>query len=169
MRSRCMTCMILLIGVGGLGACDSDPSTPHGMRMEERLTPAALRAMTGVSQIPRPADKSAFLAAVKRHTPASVREHGTTRFVLLDVTVGPSGEVEKVTAVPSPPGPIHEAVVLRRDAAGHQVEEPLMGGESDVQLGPAAEAALREVKFTPAMRDGVAVPFTVRMGIHFTP
>jgi hypothetical protein len=31
----------------------------------------------------------------------------------------------------------------------------------------AAEAAALELSFSPAMRDGVAVPFTMRMSIEF--
>ncbi|HET7233033.1 MAG TPA: energy transducer TonB [Longimicrobium sp.] len=137
--------------------------------MQEQLTPELLREMVGVSQIPRPADKAAFLAAVKRHCPAALREQGRTGFVLVDVTVDATGAVEAVTAVPAARGPRPAAVVVRRDADGREVHQPVGGIESDPELGPAAEAALREVRFTPARRDTVAVPFTVRIGIQFTP
>ena len=136
--------------------------------MHEPLTPELLRARVGVSQIPRPADQAAFLAAVKRHCPAALREQGRTGFVLVDVAVDATGAVEAVTAVPSPRGPPPAAVVARRDAYGGEVHATLGGIESDPELGPAAEAALREVRFTPALRDAVAVPFMVRIGIQFT-
>jgi len=169
MRSRGRAYVRLLLFAGCFTACDSDPSTPPGTRMHERLTPEALRAMAGVSQFPKPADRAAFREAVKRHTPATLLAQGRTGFVLLEVTVDENGEVQKVTAVPSPSGVVHEAVLVRRDASGREVREPMSGGDSDPALGPAAEAALREVKFIPAMRDNVAVPFTFRMSIHFTP
>jgi hypothetical protein len=137
--------------------------------MEERLTPDALRAMLGVSQVPRPADKAAFLAAVKQHCPPALRAEGRTGFVLLDVTIDEAGEVRKVDVVPAPGAPIPQAVIVRRDASGRDVQAPMPGGKSDPQLGPAADAALREVRFTPAVRDGLAVPFTLRMSIQFTP
>jgi hypothetical protein len=37
----------------------------------------------------------------------------------------------------------------------------------DPAFGPAAEGALMETRFTPAMRDGQPVPFTMRMTISF--
>ncbi len=137
--------------------------------MDERLTPQALRAMAGVSQLPKPADKAAFLAAVNRHYPNKLRAAGRTGFVLLDVTIDETGGVQKVVVVPTPPGPVHHAVLIRRDASGREVQEPMADGESDSEFGPPAEAALREVRFTPAVRDGVAVPFTMRMSIQFKP
>ncbi|HET7463879.1 MAG TPA: hypothetical protein VFJ82_21665 [Longimicrobium sp.] len=135
--------------------------------MCQQLTPEALRAMSGVSRIPRPVDESAFLSAVKRHTPAVLRGRRRAGFVLLDVVVDANGEVRDVTAVSSPSGPAPEAVRVRGDGSGGEAGERLMAGSSDPVLGPAAEAALREVKFTPAVRDGVAVPFTLRMSIRF--
>lgn len=124
--------------------------------------------MAGVSRIPRPVDEAALLSAVKRHTPAALRERRRAGFVLLDVLVDANGDVRDVSVVPPPSGAVPEAVRVRHDGFGGEVGERLIAGSSDPALGPAAEAALREVKFTPAIREGVAVPFTLRMSIRFS-
>lgn len=49
--------------------------------MREPLTPEALRALTGVSELPAPLDKAALNAAMHRHYPPSLRERDIAGFV----------------------------------------------------------------------------------------
>ncbi len=138
--------------------------------MREHLTPEALKAMMGVSEFPKPADRSALPAAVQRHYPATLRERGVTGFVLLDAMIDETGKVTEVDVLPSPDGPPHQAVLISRDrATGAETRRTLSNGTSDPAFGEAAKAALREVRFIPAMRDGQPVPFRLRMSIQFAP
>jgi hypothetical protein len=140
--------------------------------MQERMTPEALRAMTGVSALPRPADKTALLHAVQRHYPAELRRNGERALVLVDASIDATGHVTSVEVVQSPIGDAHHrAVLVSRDpVTGNETQRTLAGdGTYDPAFGPAAQAAVREVRFTPAMRDGTAVPFLMRMSVEFTP
>jgi len=140
--------------------------------MQERLTPEALREMTGVSVLPRPVDKAALIRAVERHYPARLRGRAERALVLLDASIDAAGHVTGAEAVPPPAGDVHHrAVVVTRDpTTGNETQRTLAGGEAyDPAFGPAAEAAVREVRFTPAMRDGQAVPFRMRMSVEFIP
>ena len=67
--------------------------------------------------------------------------------------------------------PLPGAVLEFRDAATAAVTQRTLdgGGACDQEFGAAAEAALREVRFTPARRDGQSVPFEMRLTIVFTP
>lgn len=137
----------------------------------ERLTPEALRAMTGLSRLPRPADAGAFAETVRRHYPANLRAAGIQGSVLVDVQIDEKGTVTAVEPVQRPPADVHyRAVVVSRDpATGAEIQRPLdtAGGGSDPAFEAAARAALREVRFTPAEKDGRPVPFVLRMTIQF--
>jgi hypothetical protein len=84
--------------------------------------------------------------------------------VLVDVRVAADGGVEEVEVVPRPAG-IHAAMILREPDGSSRRVEP----NDDPAFGPAARAALMETRFTPALRDGRPVPFTMRMTIAFDP
>jgi outer membrane biosynthesis protein TonB len=140
--------------------------------MQERMTPEALRQMADVSELPRPVDKAALLRAVARHYPAELRSRAERALVLVDASIDATGEVTNVEVVQPPAGDVHHrAVIVSRDpATGHETQRTLAGGGAyDPAFGAAAQAAVREVRFTPAMRDGVAVPFRMRMSVEFTP
>jgi outer membrane biosynthesis protein TonB len=136
----------------------------------ERLTPEALRAMTGVSRLPRPADPRAFAASVRRHYPPELRAAGVQGAVLVDVRIDQNGSVASVETVQRPPSDVHyRAVAVSRDpVSGAEIQRPLdAAGGSSPAFEAAARAVLREVRFTPAEKDGRAVPFVMRMTIQF--
>lgn len=164
---------LIVVGAASLPGCAGDPSdTRHGSAMHEKLTPQALREMTGVSELPRPGDRAVFLHTIQRHYPAELRERGARALVLVDASIDATGRVTDVDVVQPPAGDgHHRAVLLERDpATGGERQRTLAGGAPyDPAFGPAAQAALREVRFIPAMRDGQAVPFRMRMSIEFAP
>ncbi|HEU0054805.1 MAG TPA: hypothetical protein VFQ39_16585 [Longimicrobium sp.] len=136
----------------------------------ERLSADQLRAISGVSELPRPLDNRAMMAAVRRHYPAHLRERRLTALVLLEADIDESGRVRDVRVVPPPGGATHRAVILSRDpATGEQTSRPMFDAAFDPAFAPAAEAVLRETTFAPAMLDGTPVPFTLRMSVRFTP
>ncbi|HKP75810.1 MAG TPA: hypothetical protein VJT67_09735 [Longimicrobiaceae bacterium] len=140
--------------------------------MHEPMSREALRQMTGVSELPRPVEKGALLQAVERHYPLDLHQRGERALVLVDASIDATGQVTDVEVVQPPAGDVHHrAVLLSRDSAtGGEIQRTLEeSGSYDPAFAPAARAALREVRFTPAMRDGVPVPFRMRMSIAFTP
>lgn len=158
---------LLLAGSFFVAACSRE-ADPRGGAVKQSMSPQALREVTGLSEFPRPRDKHALLAAVQRHYPPALRTHGGSGSVLVDVGLDELGNVVSVTGA-TPPGGLHtHTMLVTRDRSGAETERPLVG-HSDPALVPAAEAALREVSFTPAIRDGKAVPYTLRMTVRFTP
>jgi outer membrane biosynthesis protein TonB len=134
------------------------------------MLPQALQELTGVSELPRPVDKAAFLQAVQRHYPAELRGQGARALVLVDASIDATGQVTDIEVVQPPAGDAHHrAVLLDRDpATGRETQRTLVrGAPYDPAFGPAAQAALREVSFTPAKRDGEPVPFRMRMSVEF--
>lgn len=122
-------------------------------------------AMMDVSRLPRPVRNEDLLAAIARHYPADLRAPGVAGSVLVDVRIEASGEVSDVRVVHRDTAQFHRAVLTRRGHTG--TPETIAGAEHDERFGEAAIAALREVRFTPAMRENAAVPFTMRMTIGF--
>lgn len=139
--------------------------------MQEHLTPGMLRQMSGVSELPRPADKEAFSRSVQRHYPQGLRARNVGALVLLDVEIDATGAVTGAQAVAPPTGdPHHRAVLVDRDpVSGQETQRAFAGPVHDPAFASAAEAALLDVQFTPAKRDGQAVPFRMRMSIEFSP
>ncbi|HEX8904712.1 MAG TPA: energy transducer TonB [Longimicrobiaceae bacterium] len=138
--------------------------------MQQHLTPEALVALAGVSALPKPIDPAALPAAVRRHYPPALRDRGVRGFVLVEASIDEHGSVTAVEVIPSPGGPAHRAVLISHDqATGAESRRTMMGGDSDPAFGEAARAALGEVQFSPAMRDGHPVPFKLRMSLHFDP
>jgi outer membrane biosynthesis protein TonB len=137
--------------------------------VREPLTPEALRALTGVSELPAPLDKAALNAAMHRHYPPSLRERGVAGFVLVEVDIDETGVVRDVDVVtpPAASGSTRTVRVTRRADGSEQQEE--MDYAHDPAFGPAAKAALREVRFSPAKRDGRPVAFKMRMSLRFNP
>jgi len=134
------------------------------------LTPEALKAMAGITRLPRPVDAHALMDAIQRHYPANLRAAGVHGSVLVEVRIDEHGNVTAVEPVPRPPADVHyRAVVISRDpASGAETQRPLMEpGESNPAFEAAAGSALREVRFTPAEKDGKPVPFTLRMTVRF--
>lgn len=120
--------------------------------------------MTGVDRLPVPADRAAFMASLAAHYPAAHRAAGVTGSALVDVAVDAEGKVAAVEVIPRPQG-MNAILVLRgKDGTERQVTP-----QDDPAFGAAAQAALRGVRFTPAMRDGKPVPYTLRMTVTFDP
>jgi hypothetical protein len=128
------------------------------------MNPQDLRRTEGVDRIPMPADRGAMQASIKRHWPTTPGAVGAS--VTVDVTVDETGRVTAVRPfTPSVEGDIPTRIVLRERNGSERLREI----RRDPNVAPAAEAALREVQFTPALRDGQAVPHTFRMTVTFTP
>jgi outer membrane biosynthesis protein TonB len=136
----------------------------------ERLTPEALTPMAGVSRLPRLIDGHALVKAVRRHYPPDLRAAAVHGSVLVDARIDENGSVTAVEPVPRPPADIrYRAVVVSRDpATGAEIQRSLAEpGEPSPAFEAAARAALREVRFTPAEKDGRPVPFTLQMTVRF--
>jgi len=139
--------------------------------MYEPFTPEALREMTGLSELPRPVEPGSLPASVERHYPRELRARGVGARVLLDASIDATGRVANARVVEPVARDVRPRAVLEfRDAATGAVTQRTLdgGGACDHAFGAAAEAALREVRFTPATRDGQAVPFTMRQTVVFT-
>lgn len=113
------------------------------------MTADELRRTTGVDRLPMFADTDALRGAMRRHHPPALREAGTGGSVLADVGIDARGIVESVTIVPRPAGVRASMVLQAADGTGR-----ILHPADDPAFGPAAEAALREVRFIPALRDG---------------
>lgn len=128
------------------------------------MTPGQMRQMTGVDRLPEVADKAAFKAAVERHYPAEMRAQRASGSALVDVLVGSDGTVASATAIDRPAGMRAVLILEERDGTQRRITP-----DDHPAFQAAALAAIRDVRFSPAVRDGQAVPFTLRMTISFTP
>lgn len=117
-----------------------------------------------MDRLPEPADYAAMQASMRRHWPTDPRADGAS--VTLDVSVDEAGHVTAVQPfTPPADGGMPIRMVLRKRDGSERMHET----RRDLSVAPAAEAVLREVQFTPAIRDGQPVPHTFRMTISFTP
>ncbi|HEX6042331.1 hypothetical protein [Longimicrobium sp.] len=128
------------------------------------MTPERLRALAGVDRLPLFTDVDALNRSLQRHHPADLRAAGVGGSVLADVAIDEHGEVQAVTIVPRPSTAHVTMVMVEEDGTTRSVQPA-----DNPAFGPAAEAALMETRFTPAMRDGQPVPFTLRMTVTFDP
>lgn len=131
---------------------------------EHKMTPEQVRQMTGVDRLPEVLDKVAFKASISRHYPAELRTEQASGSALVDVLVDADGTVSSATAVDRPAG--MRAVMILEDRDGTQRR---VTPNDHPAFQAAAVSALREVNFSPAVRDGKAVPFTLRMTVTFEP
>src|SRR5882724_5987180 len=91
-----------------------------------------------VSELPRPLNREAL--NLRRYYPAQAKRSGFEGDVVLRLLIDADGSIAKVDIVSDP-------------------------GQG---LGPAAAQAVRELRFSPAKLNGVAVATTVPFTIHFT-
>jgi protein TonB len=91
-----------------------------------------------VSELPRPLNREAL--NLRRYYPAQAKRSGFEGDVVLRLLIDADGSIAKVDIVSDP-------------------------GQG---LGPAAAQAVRELRFSPAKVNGVAVATTVPFTIHFT-
>ncbi len=138
---------------------------------DRRPASAQARAATGLSHLPVPADRGAFDASLRRHYPAALLEKKVSGLVLVDLDIDEKGFVNKVDVVDRPARTPNVAmVVIDKDPrTGVTVERAVMPPYNHSAFGNAARAAMREVRFEPALKDGQAVPFRMRMTISFEP
>jgi outer membrane biosynthesis protein TonB len=129
-----------------------------------------MRAATGLSHLPVPADNGAFDASLRRHYPPALLEKKVAGLVLVDLSIDEKGFVRNVDVVDRPARTPNAGMVLvdKDPRTGVTVEREVVPSYNSA-FGPAARAALREVRFEPALKDGQAVPFKMRMTVAFEP
>lgn len=117
-----------------------------------------------MDRLPVPADYAAMQASMRRHWPTDPQADGAS--VTVDVSVDEAGHVTAVQPfTPFANSGMPSRMVLRNRDGSERMHEI----RRDPGVFPAAEAVLRDVQFTPAMRDGEPVAHTFRMTISFTP
>lgn len=160
---RVTSAPLLFAACATLAACDGKPQealTAPPTDAAFVMDPEELR-VDGLDRHPLPADPDELRAAIARHDPR--RPEGAS--VTVDVTVDPAGRVTAVRPVPRSAG-TQPALVLQEKDGSQRTVRP---GAEDPGGAAAAEAALREVRFTPALRNGRAVAHTFRMTLTFAP
>jgi outer membrane biosynthesis protein TonB len=162
--SRLAVVLAVLPACGDGGGRSQPTVSDRQLLAEHRMTPDQLRQMTGVDRLPVPADRGAFIASIAKHYPAAMRAAGVGGSALVDATIDAEGNVSAVEVVQRPMSP--RTTMILRDAAG---TERRFTPQDDPRFEAAARAALREVRFTPAVRDGQPVAYTMRMTISFDP
>jgi hypothetical protein len=138
---------------------------------DRRIASPKLQELTGLTHLPLPADDALLGASLRRHYPRDLITQRIRASVLVDVRLDERGIVQDVRAVSpvSLPNSADEHRMVVRERVNGQVVEREVTPTYDFRFGPAAEAALREVRFLPALRDGRAVPHTLRMTVEFSP
>jgi len=167
---------LLVVAGCGDGAAEEERTSPLGANrsamQDRRIASQKVEQLSGLSSLPHP-DDNVLRATLRRHYPAELRGGGISGSVLIDVAVNDRGHVESARSVAPASLPKatdeHRIVVRERRPGSRDLVERELTLRYDTRFAPAAEAALREVPFRPAMRDGRAVPFTMRMTVTFTP
>lgn len=148
------------------GDARDTPLDPSPSSAGRRALSPEVQAHTGLSHLPEPTDQAEFAARLQKHYPAQLRAQGVAGSALLDVHVDAQGRVGDVDIVLRPTGPEHPT---------HRAVLQDRGGTRVVQLndrpefGAAAQTALRETRFQPALKDGKGVPYKLRMTVQFDP
>jgi outer membrane biosynthesis protein TonB len=171
MRTRLESPAIhLLVTLSLLSACgeaanERQPTTSdRRLVAEHRMTPEQVRQMTGVDRLPQVVDQSAFRTRINRAYPAELRAQRVAGSALVDVLVDEAGRVASATPVNRPAG--MRAVLILEEEDGSQRH---ITPKDHPAFQAAAVSALRDIAFSPAMRDGQPVPFTLRMTVTFDP
>lgn len=153
-----------------LFACDDQPERLAGSERDAYVASAAAQERTGLSRLPTPAEPGALTAALRRHYPREFIGKRPRTAVLVDISVDERGRVRDVAVVDRPAG---APTTLRAVLTDH---DPRTGKDVtrefttvyDAAFGPAAQEAISEVRFRPAIRQGRPVPFTLRMTVEFS-
>ena len=130
-----------------------------------RPLPPGLRSHTGLSHLPEPASRAEFNASLKRHYPARFRAQRVSGTTLVDVHVDARGRVHAVEVIHRPSPSHQDLTAVLRDEDGSRV----LKVNDQPEFGAAAQAAIRETRFLPALRDGEPVPYKRRMTVQFDP
>lgn len=129
---------------------------------------AELQRAAGVDRLPRIARGQNLKEVLQRHYPAALGTAGIGKAVVVDVTIDADGSVTQVNAAQVSSEAGRQVVLVSDDASTNERSEALLSKtDHHPALARAAEAALRDIKFTPATRDGVAVPHSFRMTLAF--
>ena len=156
MGSRNSVAALLLVA---LAACGDARQPTADRRPVARATTVAVQQQSGLDQLPRLAEPSAFDAALLRHL-RNVPSAKQGKTVLVDVDVDARGQVADVRGVERPAVTGSRAVLVEDDGSSHELVIA-----DDASYLPPVNAALRETRFRPAVRDGRPVPFTLRMTV----
>lgn len=164
---------------GALAACAGDDPeftgssavVPTDAPVRDRF-PASeqARTATGLSHLPVPVDERAFDASLRRHYPPALLEKKVAGSVLVDISIDEKGLVRNVDVVDRAAHTPNVGMVLvdKDPRTGVTVEREAVPSYNSA-FGSAARAALREVRFEPALKNGQAVPFKMRMTVAFQP
>lgn len=165
---------LVVTGCGG-GAVDEERASPLSASKsavrDRRIASPKLQELTGLSHLPMPADDRAIGASLRRHYPRDLLAQRRSGSVLVDIMLDDRGIVQDIQAVPraSLPTSADEHRMMVRERVNGQLVEREATLTYDPRFDPAAEAALHEVRFLPALKNGRAVPFTLRMTVEFAP
>lgn len=159
---RLLTFVAVAGAMGGCGSSRDAAATTADVAALRSPASQKAREATGLSHLPRPEHVDALTRSLAAHYPRELIGVRPSTSVLVDVTLDANGIVNDV-AVPSQPSAPGTSIALMYPEGTREVK-PVY----DPAFGPAAVAALKEVRFLPALRDGRAVPFTIRMSVEFT-
>lgn len=162
---------ILMIAAATSG-CGTDRDAPAGatdaVALREAASDQASKA-SGLSHLPRPENFNALRRSLARNYPREFIGVRPSTSVLVDVMLDERGFVKDVAVVDRPAQMPDVQVALIDKVPGSNLEVVREYPTTyDASFGPAAVAALKEVRFHPALRDGRPVPFTLRMSVEFT-
>ena len=124
--------------VGAGNSLRGAPETPRDPQTVKPYRADQYAPAAQVSELPRPLNREAL--NLRKYYPAHAKKIGFEGDVVLRLLIDADGSIAKVDVVSDP-------------------------GEG---LGPAAAQAVRELHFSPAKVNGVAVATTVPFTIHFT-
>jgi hypothetical protein len=119
--------------------------------------------------MPQVETPEALTRSLARHYPREFTGVRPATLVLMDVRLDEKGRVLDAVAADRPAGgPETVSRVLVDHIPGSNTPvERVHEATYDQAFGPAASAALREMRFNPALRNGQPVPYTLRMTVEF--
>ncbi len=166
---RVLTALLLLAASSGCGTDRDAPAGATGAVTVRQAAPDQAREASGLSHLPKPKSPETFGRILARHYPERYVGVRPSTSVLVDVSLDEHGIVKDVAVVDRPPVVTSNAVLVDRKAgSSDEVLRAVRPTVYDNAFGAAATAALKEVRFHPARRDGQPVPFTFRMTVEFT-
>lgn len=164
---RLLAVLTLSAGITSCGSERQDRVTAADAVRVRAPSSEQARAASGLSHLPRPESQEAFRRSLAKHYPNELAGVRPSTFVLLDVSLDANGRVQDV-AVVDPPAVTMSRVALVEGGSNGDVVHAAPAAVYDAAFGPAAVAALKDVRFHPARRNGQPVAFTMRMSVEFT-
>lgn len=165
--SQAAFAIVMAAALAGCG--NARDATPAASVQGRQPASETAQRMSGLSHMPRPENAEALDRSLARHFPHELARGRARTLVLVDVHLDAQGRVLDVTPAARPAGaPETVSIVLTDYVPGSSTPvQRTQNGTYDPAFAPAARAALREVRFQPALRDGKPVPFTMRMTVEF--